>query len=526
MKTLYININNEQIQSNEELEVLKHDLDSDFFFYLGEKIAKGCNEENENALITDFNTQDNVKDYEQIIAQWNKIKTILFSEECEGEVEFTLPYGYIHWLRYSEKYNSVYDRNFSHGETAVITIDLEELYEDSIEDLRRKILRKLQRDDLYLEIDEIVFNDDAVTRKSPIVRTIKEKYDSIKFKVYKEYMEISSLFPFSSYGFILGVTSLFDFIDDENSKRDVEKCLKDGIIYSCNVSGVEFTYDKKGILSECKIESNTSFPNEWVKSFAWNWNLRLSEWVDVLDSKNFIVYLTEGISQNGHGRVLAQSQDLKYRILVSFENARAKYMSIDCMPDKKKRKNLLANSAVNQENATTNNVYNLDTDCVVDALVKWVCIGYYNESKIDLRNDKVALSRIQKEAIKVVKKLKSENNVDFDLPYISSSRYKHIHITISKSRLRDIVSKSSYKYSDFLEPITYDADQRNPESITCPLCGFTAEYDGDVYYCINCKIYLMEGYGKVCPQCHCDDVVQDLDSGTCYCLKCKNNWIE
>ena len=50
MKTLYININNEQIQSNDELEVLKHDLDSDFFFYLGEKIAKGCKVENENAL--------------------------------------------------------------------------------------------------------------------------------------------------------------------------------------------------------------------------------------------------------------------------------------------------------------------------------------------------------------------------------------------------------------------------------------------------------------------------------------------
>ena len=32
MKTLYININNEQIQSNEELEVLNYDLDSDFFF--------------------------------------------------------------------------------------------------------------------------------------------------------------------------------------------------------------------------------------------------------------------------------------------------------------------------------------------------------------------------------------------------------------------------------------------------------------------------------------------------------------
>ena len=186
MKTLYININNELIQSNEELEVLNYDLDSDFFFYLGEKIAKGCKVENENALITDFNTQDNEEDYKQIIAQWNELKNILFSEECEGEFKFVLPDGYIHWLRYHEKYNSIYDRNFSHDEPAVIAIDLEEIHEDSIEDLQRKILRKLQRDDLYLEIDEIVFNDNAVTRKSPIVRTIKEKYEGIGFKSYKK----------------------------------------------------------------------------------------------------------------------------------------------------------------------------------------------------------------------------------------------------------------------------------------------------------------------------------------------------
>ena len=129
MKTLYININNEQIQSNEELEVLKHDLDSDFFFYLGEKIAKGCKIENENVLITDFITQENEEDYKQIIAQWNELKNILFSEKCEGEFKFTLPNGYIHWLRYSEKYNHVHDKNFSHSESPVISIDLEELYE-------------------------------------------------------------------------------------------------------------------------------------------------------------------------------------------------------------------------------------------------------------------------------------------------------------------------------------------------------------------------------------------------------------
>lgn len=102
MKTLYININNEQIQSNEELEVLKHDLNSDFFFFLGEKIAEGCKVDNENALITDFNTQDNAEDYQKIIAQWNEIKTILFSEMCAGKFEFTLPDAYIHWLRYNE----------------------------------------------------------------------------------------------------------------------------------------------------------------------------------------------------------------------------------------------------------------------------------------------------------------------------------------------------------------------------------------------------------------------------------------
>ena len=189
MKTLYININNEQIQSNEELEVLNYDLDSDFFFYLGEKIAKGSKVENETALITDFNTKDNEEYYKQIIAQWNKIKATLFSEECEGEFEFRLPNGYIHWLRYSQKYNHVYDKNFSHGESTIITIDLEELYEDSVEDLQRKILRKLQRDDLYLEIDEIVFNDDAVTRKSSIVCAIKDKHEGIGFKAYKKWLE-------------------------------------------------------------------------------------------------------------------------------------------------------------------------------------------------------------------------------------------------------------------------------------------------------------------------------------------------
>ena len=136
-----------------------------------------------------FNTQENEEDYKQIISQWNEIKIILFSEECEGKFDFTLPNGYIHWLRYNGKFNHVYDRNFSHGESTVITIDLEELYEDSVEDLQRKILRKLKSNDLFCDIDEIVFNDDVVIRKSPIVCNVKEKYEGIGFKAYKKWLK-------------------------------------------------------------------------------------------------------------------------------------------------------------------------------------------------------------------------------------------------------------------------------------------------------------------------------------------------
>ena len=189
MKTLYLNINNEQIQSNEELEVLNYDLDSDFFFYLGEKIAKGCKVENENALITDFNTKDNEEDYKQIITQWNEIKTILFSEECEGKIEFTIPNGYIHWLRYSEKYNHVYHKNFSYGEPSVISIDLEELYEESVEEMQRKILRTLKRNDLYIGVDEIVFNDATISHTSMIINSIQKFYTTISVLSLNEWLE-------------------------------------------------------------------------------------------------------------------------------------------------------------------------------------------------------------------------------------------------------------------------------------------------------------------------------------------------
>lgn len=191
MKTLYININNEQINSTEELEVLSFDLDNDFFFHLGEKIANGCKVKNEAELITDFNSPENEDAYNDIISQWKKLKEILFSENCSGIFNFTLPEDYIHWLKFNinAEYISIYDANFSNSNSAVIHINLNDLYDDTIGYLQRKISHTLQKDNLHLKIKEFVFNDNIISHKSPIVKSLKNKYGQIDFCHHNKYTE-------------------------------------------------------------------------------------------------------------------------------------------------------------------------------------------------------------------------------------------------------------------------------------------------------------------------------------------------
>ena len=342
MKTLYININNEQIQSNEELEVLNYDLDSDFFFYLGEKIAKGCKVENENALITDFNTQGAADDYQKIIAQWNEIKAILFSEECDNDYEFKLPAGYIHWLEYHPQYVSVYDKNFSHGESGIIYIDLEELYEESVESIQRRILRKLQRDDLYQDIDEIVFNDDAVTRKSSIVCAIKEKYEGVGFRAYKKWLQENeekphtspqvcekckknpcecntissdSFFPYK--GYTLGETSMIDF----------ERKYDGSIIYYDLDNGVTLLGATEGdtfiaAMVDSTISSNNKLPKEWSNILGCRFGAFREKCRRALNEKGFEIILDED------AEIVVVSPSEKYRIHLGFDVDSSKFVFI------------------------------------------------------------------------------------------------------------------------------------------------------------------------------------------------------
>ena len=190
MKTLYININSEKIGSSDTLDVLEYDLINDFYFALGEKLLAvypivGIDK---IKLFTDYMDFGDAPGADNILEQWSQLKTQLFGEYLHGTFTVYLPDSYQIWLKYNE--NPDYCR-LAEKLSSSINIDLEEFYEDSIDSLRRRIFRYLQKDDRYKEIDEIVFNDDAVARKSAIVRQIKDLYEDIKFVAYEKWTVLS-----------------------------------------------------------------------------------------------------------------------------------------------------------------------------------------------------------------------------------------------------------------------------------------------------------------------------------------------
>jgi len=423
MKSLYININNEQIQSNEELEVLNYDLDSDFFFYLGEKVAKGCKVENENALITTFNINDNEEDYKQIITQWNEIKTILFSEECEGKIEFTLPNGYIHWLRYSEKYNHVYDKNFSHGEPLVIYIDLKELYEESVEDLQRKILRKLQRDDLYLEIDVIVYNDDAVTRKSSIVRAIKEKYDSIGFKTYKNWGDgnvekpytplrpISSLLErlFPINGITIGETSIADYPYNTYTKINDEAVKS----YTDKDTDIEFIqcFCQNHIDTIILYNGESKIPELWHNEFGLTWTTSLHDLQYTMRTNQFVEIMNNDLA------VVVRIPETQIHIMFSFEDNENLTSIVIGVPENNKF--LIFDEALNR----LHQLY---------VLRKWIL----DKSEIEISLDSVARNRINEAIVKAIIELEDKNETEIIIPYIVPN--KHIVETLTNDLIEQL----------------------------------------------------------------------------------------
>lgn len=169
MKTLYVNINNEELQSIKDFEALNYSLLDDFFYYLGDAIVGDSQiyVDNKINLIKDFETSDNASEFKKILNQWDDFKVLLFGNQLEEVYEVSIPNGYIDWLHYNNKfiYQKLYDLKYKSQSEIKINIDVKSFYEECFHSMKSKILSVLLKDDLYKRLDFLVFGEKNVNSK-------------------------------------------------------------------------------------------------------------------------------------------------------------------------------------------------------------------------------------------------------------------------------------------------------------------------------------------------------------------------
>lgn len=187
-KTLYINISSQDIISNDNIEVLDYDLDSDLYFAIGDKLVEGTGQSvNKIDLIIEFNEEQHSADYSLILAQCEQLKRTLFDGFSHSTYEIVLPDSYGTWLKYhsNDSYRMIHMKYSD--KPIVIALDLDDVYEDCIESLRRRIIRYFRKDDLYKQIDKFVFSDKCVAETAKIIQSINSEYPNILFIPLEEW---------------------------------------------------------------------------------------------------------------------------------------------------------------------------------------------------------------------------------------------------------------------------------------------------------------------------------------------------
>lgn len=190
MKTLFINIYRDITSSYPNAEIFNSGKDNildGFYISLGMAIAEGVVVNEYKPLVASFATEKPIE-FESSQSQWEELKLVLLGKDPEGEFDFQLSSEYLEWLKMN--YSSVYYQKYQGQHQAFVKLDIEELYEDTIDAIRRKVLRFLQENDNYKNFDEFVINDNLVTRRSKLVRAIKDKYeDNLAFVSYEKWKE-------------------------------------------------------------------------------------------------------------------------------------------------------------------------------------------------------------------------------------------------------------------------------------------------------------------------------------------------
>lgn len=190
MKTLYVNINSQDIISNDDVEALNYDLDSDLYFEIGDKLVEGTGQRvNKIDLITEFNEDQYSADYSLILDQCEQLKRTLFNGFSHDTYEIILPDSYGTWLKYhsNDSYRMIHMKYSD--KPIVVTLELDDLYDDCIEALRRRIIRCLRKDDVYKQIDKLVFSDKCVAETAKVIQSINSEYPNISFVPLGEWEE-------------------------------------------------------------------------------------------------------------------------------------------------------------------------------------------------------------------------------------------------------------------------------------------------------------------------------------------------
>ena len=185
MKTLYININGEDIQSTENMTVVGKPDDAivnKFYFELGKEIARGVDapgigEVKKKSLVTEFEAF-NPDAFGSIARQWESLKVVLLGEHPEGTRKITLPEEYLNWLRYhiNPAYNAIAESLAARGNAVEVSIG--KIYRNAIGNL----LNCIDTDERY---GRFVVNDNLVDDDSAISQSVFERVGGIAFAPFE-----------------------------------------------------------------------------------------------------------------------------------------------------------------------------------------------------------------------------------------------------------------------------------------------------------------------------------------------------
>jgi len=185
MKTLYININGEDIQGNADIHVVGHSEDAlinAFYYELGNEILNGVpgvSKISKRDLVLEFKTHNKDR-FDKILDQWTALKKIVLGANPSGQFGVELPDEYVKWLqdKSDRVYRAIAMSLVNRGRKVNISID--NIYE-AIE----LLIDSIEPDDCS-DCEQFVVNEYECSSNSALSSSLI-KNTGLKFIAYKDF---------------------------------------------------------------------------------------------------------------------------------------------------------------------------------------------------------------------------------------------------------------------------------------------------------------------------------------------------